>query len=94
MNIKCNEKIAIHQGFGYISIGKFIGINQMNGENCIIIRVKPCDDEACSMGGDIYLTFDKFNHNNDIFQLKNHGYDNWLTEIKEKNINLIPQLLN
>ena len=84
MNIKCNEKIAIHQGFGYISIGKFIGIGEMNGESCIIIRVKPGDNEGCSTRSDIFITFDRFKHNKDIFQMKEDGYDKWISELKEK----------
>lgn len=85
MNIECNEKIAVHQGFGYISIGNFIGIDTMSGRgNCVVIRVRPCDDEGCSLGGDIYVSFDEFRHGKGIFQLKKDGYNKWLVELEEK----------
>jgi hypothetical protein len=85
MIVKSNEKIAVHQGFGYISIGRFIGINNESGMGlCYLIKVKPKDDEGCNLGGTILIPFDEFEHDKNLFLLRKEGYHKWLKKIKKE----------
>jgi hypothetical protein len=85
MILKSNDKVTVHQGYGYISTGKFIGVKSVDGMGyCYIIRVKSKNDEGCNMGGDIMIPISDFKHGEGEFVLRKRGYKDWLKQIKEK----------
>lgn len=85
MKLKSNDRVAVHQGYGYISIGKFVGVESVAGMgHCFIIRVKPEDDEGCNLGGDIMIPIQDFKHEKGEFILRKCGYKDWLEKLREK----------
>ena len=85
MKLKSNDKVAVHQGYGYISTGKFVGVKSVVGMgDCFIIRVKPKDDEGCNLGGDIMIPIYDFKHGKGEFILRKCGYKDWLEKLREK----------
>ena len=91
MKLKCNEKIAVHAGYGYIDIGKFIGVEYNTAYGtCFLIKINAKNSEAHNMNGTVVISIEEFEHNVNVFRLKKHGYKQWLKKIekeaKQKNI--------